>query len=187
MSDEDPTGQKTSSGGPIREMGERSSMEVDSVGGVVPARALVESLEKRRRFIIRPLKPLSEDGVRMLFIKGVSNGIIIFKTYYEVVNDLVYGWWWLEVIEIELSALALYNVWELVDLPNNKKSISCKWVFTIKVDLKDRITKFKARLIAKGYKQIYSIDYTETFALTIRFESLKILLVIVVYLDLECY
>ena len=187
MSDEDPTGQKTSSEGPIREMGERSSMEINSVRSIIPAKALVEPLKKRKRLIIRPPKPLSEDGARMLSVKGISNRIIIPKTYYEAVNDPVYGWWWLEVIEIKLSALALYNVWELVDLPNNKKSINYKWVFTVKVDLKGRITKFKARLIVKEYKQIYGIDYIEIFAFTVRFESLRMLLVIVAYLDLECY
>ena len=78
-------------------------------------------------------------------------------------------------------------MWELIDLLNNKKFIGYKWVFIIKVDLKGRITKFKARLIVKGYKQIYNINYTEIFAPTVRFELLKILLIIIVYLDLECY
>ena len=48
-------------------------------------------LEKRRRFIIRPLKPLSKDGVKMLFIKNINNKIIIFKIYYKAVNNPVYG------------------------------------------------------------------------------------------------
>ena len=55
----------------------------------------------------------------------------------------------------------------------------------MKVDLEGRITKFKARLIVKGYKQIYSIDYTEIFTPTIRFELLRILLIIIAYLDLK--
>ena len=152
VSDEDPTGQKTSSRGPIKEIGERSSIEVNSAGGVISTRALIEFSEKRRKLIIRPSKPLSKDGVRMFFMKGISNGIIILKTYYKAVNNPVYGWWWLEAIETKLLVLALYNVWELVDLLNNKKSIGCKWVFTMKVDLKGRITKFKARLIVKEYK-----------------------------------
>ena len=166
-------------------MGERSSMEVDSVKNIVPARALIKSLKKRKKLIIRPLKPLNKDGARMLSMKGVNNKIIIFKTYYKAVNDPVYGWWWLKIIETKLLVLALYNVWELIDLPNNKKSISCKWVFTVKVDLKDRITKFKARLIVKKYKQIYNVNYTEIFIFIVRFESLRILLVIIAYLDLE--
>ena len=91
MSDEDPTKQKTSFRSPIRKMGERSSIKVNSIKGIIFVRALVELLKKRRKFIIRPLKPLSKDGAKMLFIKDISNKIIIFKIYYEVVNDPVYG------------------------------------------------------------------------------------------------
>ena len=91
MSDEDLTGQKTSSKGPIREIGERNSIKVDSIGDIIPARTLIKFLEKRKKLIIRPPKPLSKDGVRIFFIKNINNKIIIFKTYYKAVNNLVYG------------------------------------------------------------------------------------------------
>ena len=91
VNDEDPTRQKTSSKGPTRKIGERSSMEVDSTKGIIPARALIEPPEKRKKLTIRPPKPPSEDGARILSIKGVSNGIIIPKTYYKAVNDPVYN------------------------------------------------------------------------------------------------
>ena len=91
VSDEDLTGQKTSSKGFIRKMGERSSIEVNSAENIILTKALIEFLEKRKRFIIRPPKPLSKDGVKMFFIKDINNEIIIFKTYYKAVNDLIYG------------------------------------------------------------------------------------------------
>ena len=91
MSDEDPTGQKTSSRGPIKKIGERSSMKVDSTKGIIPAKTLVKPSEKRKKLIIRPPKPLSKDGVRILSIKDISNRIIIPKTYYKAVNNPVYG------------------------------------------------------------------------------------------------
>ena len=67
-------------------------MEVDSTEGVVSIKALVKSLEKRKKFIIRPSKPLSKDGVRILSIKDINNRIIIPKIYYKAVNNPVYGW-----------------------------------------------------------------------------------------------
>ena len=72
-------------------MGERNSIEVDLVRNIVSAKALVKLLEKRKRFIIRPPKPLSEDGARMLSMKGINNKIIIFKIYYKAVNNPVYS------------------------------------------------------------------------------------------------
>ena len=46
------------------------------------------------------------------------------------------------------------------------------------------IKRFKARLVAQGFSQMYRIDYTETFALTIRRESLKIFLAIATMLGM---
>ena len=91
ISDEDLTRQKTSFRGPIEKIGERNSIKINSIRNIIPTRALVEFLKKRKRFIIRPLKPLNKDGARILSIKNINNKIIIFKTYYKAVNDLVYG------------------------------------------------------------------------------------------------
>ena len=44
------------------------------------------------------------------------------------------------------------HTWELVELPPKVKSIGCKWVFKRKLKLDGTIDKFKACLVAKGYK-----------------------------------
>ena len=72
-------------------MSERNSIKINSIKNTIFTRTLIEFLEKRRRLIIRSLKLLSKNGVKMFFIKSVSNGIIIFKTYYEAVNNPVYS------------------------------------------------------------------------------------------------
>ena len=45
--------------------------------------------------------------------------------------------------------------------------------------------RFKARLIARGFSQIYDIDYDETFALTVRMNILRAVLALVAIKDLE--
>lgn len=57
-------------------------------------------------------------------------------------------------------------------------AIGCKWVFKVKYNSDGSIEKYKARLVAQGFCQIHEIDYTETFAPTIRRESLRIFLAI---------
>jgi hypothetical protein len=58
-------------------------------------------------------------------------------------------------------------------------------VFTVKVKADGTLDRFKARLVARGFSQIYSIDYFETFALTVRIDTLYIFLAIAALKDWE--
>jgi len=56
------------------------------------------------------------------------------------------------------------KTWEVVLRPNDKNIIDCKWVFTIKTDFHGMPSRYKARLMARGFSQVYMLDYDETFA-----------------------
>ena len=51
-----------------------------------------------------------------------------------------------------------------------------RWVYKIKHDSNGNIDKFKARYVAKGFKQIEEIEYSDAFAPTSKPETFKILL-----------
>ena len=65
----------------------------------------------------------------------------------------------------EMDSMARNKVWELVDLPPQRKSIGNKWVFKIKRWTNGSIDKFKAHLLAKGFTHIEGINYEEAFLL----------------------
>ena len=44
---------------------------------------------------------------------------------------------------------------------------------------------FKSRLVVKGFKQTYGIDYDETFSPVVMLKSIRILLAIAAYYDYE--
>jgi len=65
---------------------------------------------------------------------------------------------------------------DLLELPEGREAIGCRWVFKVKHDSGGKFEKFKGRLVAKGYSQKYGIDFEETFALVICFSSIRTLL-----------
>lgn len=50
-----------------------------------------------------------------------------------------------------VHANLLNNLW--------KKTVRCKWIFTVKHNANGTTSRFKTRLIVKRFTQIYDIDY----------------------------
>ena len=69
------------------------------------------------------------------------------KNIQEALNDLN---WKLVVIE-EINASKQNGTWDIVDLPEDKKTVGCKWVFTIKCNANGSIKRYKGRLVVKGF------------------------------------
>jgi len=58
-------------------------------------------------------------------------------------------------------------------------------VFKIKYNLDGNINKYKAHLVEKGFSQIASLNFGETFSLIVKINSIKILLALVAHFDFE--
>ncbi|CAL8113801.1 unnamed protein product [Prunus armeniaca] len=84
---------------------------------------------------------------------------------------------------IEMKALNKNSTWEMKPLPQGKKPVGCRWIFTIKYKVDGSIDRYKARLVAKRYTQTYGIDYQETFALVPKINTIRVLISLVANID----
>ena len=80
---------------------------------------------------------------------------------------------WQRAMEKELESLQTNDVWDLVELPKDRKAVGSKWVFKVKTDAEGCVERHKARLVAQGFSQTFGLDYDETFCPVVRFESVR--------------
>jgi hypothetical protein len=88
-------------------------------------------------------------------------------------------------MESKIESMHDNQVWNLVDPIDGVRPIGCKWVFKKKTDMDGNVYIYKARLVAKIFKQIHGIDYDETFSLVTMLKSVQIFLAIAAYFDYE--
>ena len=75
---------------------------------------------------------------------------------------------WLNAMQQEIQPLNSNDVWDLVELPKDRKAVGSKWVFKLKVDADGLVVRHKARLVAQGFSQKFGLDYDETFCPVVR-------------------
>jgi hypothetical protein len=57
----------------------------------------------------------------------------------------------------EIDSLVAQGTWKLVQAPKGAKIISSKWVH-------GKFERFKCRVVAKGFMQVYGVNYFRTYA-----------------------
>jgi hypothetical protein len=92
---------------------------------------------------------------------------------------------WQEAMDRELATLEGAQTWELVSRPPGKNVVGSKWVFRIKRNAEGKIQKYKARLVARGFTQVFGQDYYDTFSLVARLASFRAILALAARFDWE--
>ena len=90
--------------------------------------------------------------------------------------------------QLKLSIIREKEVFKWVDnLPEKKKAMGSCIVYHKKVNGYGNYIKFKAYIIAHGFSQVSSKDYSETFFSVTKFTTLYIFLLLAAFLDFDIH
>ena len=94
---------------------------------------------------------------------------------------------WDEAEKTEVQTLNNMNTFLPMKLPPGAKAIPSHMVYKTKKNSAGKTVKHKARLVAGGHRQVYGRDYDETFAPTAKMRSLKTIVFLAAFFDLELH
>ena len=84
----------------------------------------------------------------------------------------------------EMNSLWKNDTYELIELPKGRKTLKNKWMFKLKND-DEKLLRYKARLVVKGFGQKQDIDFDEIFSLVVKMCSIRVILGLVASMNLE--
>ncbi|CAI7798275.1 unnamed protein product [Closterium sp. NIES-53] len=88
-------------------------------------------------------------------------------------------------MEEEIRSLVGMGTWELVQRPLGVNIMKSRWVLTTKYHIDDTVERKKARLVVKGFTQVYGDQYNKTYAPVSSYVMMRIFFSILAVLDLN--
>lgn len=83
---------------------------------------------------------------------------------------------WKEAMDSEYSALIKNQTWILVPPRKNINLIDNKWVFKLKRKADGSVDRYKARLVAKEFKQRFGVDYHDTYSPVVKPTTIRVII-----------
>jgi Reverse transcriptase (RNA-dependent DNA polymerase) len=108
-------------------------------------------------------------------------------TVEEAINHPTHGKQWEKAIRDEVGSLIKNHTWDLVPRPRNRQVVTNKFVLKHKKNEIAPIIRLKARLIARGFGQVYGVDNLDTYAPVVKLASIRILLALAAIYGFEIH
>ena len=83
---------------------------------------------------------------------------------------------WKAAMDKEIDTLERADTWTTISRPAGKNIVGSKWVFRIKRKSDGSVDKYKARLVARGFTQVYGVDYFDTYSPVAKMASFRTIL-----------
>ena len=89
-----------------------------------------------------------------------------------------------EAMKSEMGSIYENKVWTLIDLPDDRRAIENKWIFERKMDADSSVTIYKARIVAKGFRQVQGLTTMRFSHLYQCLKSVRIMLAITAFYEI---
>ncbi len=86
------------------------------------------------------------------------NDIVKLITYKQAVKLPLCDKWKM-AMKNEIQLLKNNNTWDIVNVLLNQHVLKGRWVYKVKHDAHDQVSRYKAHWVVKGYEQQFDIDY----------------------------
>lgn len=80
---------------------------------------------------------------------------------------------WRAAMQEEMQSLVANETWTLIPPAAGQRCVDNRWVYKRKMDADGVVQRYKARLVARGFSQVEGVDYQETFAPVLRYQSFR--------------
>jgi hypothetical protein len=129
------------------------------------------------------------DSLNLLIMKCMKNVIdfqqvLKSRSYKKAMNDLNRKEW-IKIMKNENNFLLINEIWTLINSFKNRRVLRDKWIYKIKRERHDEISRYKTRWMIREFEQIEKLNYTKTFVSMIKSMSYKTMYVIIVVNDWE--
>ena len=94
---------------------------------------------------------------------------------------------WKNATDEEYNSLMKNHTWDLVELPEGKNIVGCKWIFKVKRNAEGSVDRYEARLVAQSFSQQAGEVYDDIFAPVARYSSVRSVLAIANELNLNVH
>lgn len=94
---------------------------------------------------------------------------------------------WQRAMDEEMGSLAAHRTWSVGTPPQDRVLIGTRWLFKTKLDASANVDRYKARVVAQGFRQVEGIDYTDVFAPVSSQATLRAVMAVAAAQDLELH
>ncbi len=81
----------------------------------------------------------------------------------------------------EIDSISHNQTWTLIELPPRKRPITTRWVYKVKNDPMGTPSKYNVRLVAKVNEQKEGLNFQESFAPMIKWNTIKTMIALAIH------